>query len=168
LGRFLTEEVLDLQEPSIRPFLLHTSILEGFNAQLCATVTGLDDAGAKLYIRVLLDLRELGRLLHRFNPDLTATRARTSAAADVTVLTARERRILELLAADCTYQQISDELVVSINTVRTHLSHLYRKLSVRRQAQAVAAGHRVGILGDRLQSRSLPAEGSLRDVLAKR
>ena len=44
-----------------------------------------------------------------------------------------------------TYQQIAEELVISINTVRTHVSHLYRKLGVRRRDQAVAEAKRLGL-----------------------
>jgi LuxR family maltose regulon positive regulatory protein len=100
------------------------------------------------YVRVLLDVPELRWLLHAVDPELAATRVGASAARPAVRLTPRELQILELLAEDRTYQQISDELVVSINTVRTHVSHLYRKLSVRRRAQAAATAHRLGVLGD--------------------
>jgi LuxR family transcriptional regulator, maltose regulon positive regulatory protein len=41
---FLAEEVLDAQEPSIRNFLLETSILAELRPALCAVVSGRDDA----------------------------------------------------------------------------------------------------------------------------
>jgi LuxR family maltose regulon positive regulatory protein len=63
-------------------------------------------------------------------------------------LTARERQVLKLLTADCTYQQIGDEMVISINTVRTHVRHIYEKLSVKKRVQAVAAAQRLGLLND--------------------
>jgi LuxR family maltose regulon positive regulatory protein len=65
------------------------------------------------------------------------------------LLTAQERNVLKLLAADRTYQQIAEELVMSINTVRTHVRHVYRKLSVRRRDQAIDAAHRRGLLATR-------------------
>ena len=61
-------------------------------------------------------------------------------------LTAQEQRVLKLLAADCTYEQIGAELVLSIGTVRTHVRHIYKKLAVHRRDQAIAAAQRRGLL----------------------
>ena len=49
----------------------------------------------------------------------------------------REFEVLELLASGCTNREIAEKLFVSPNTVKTHLSHLYEKLEVRRRTQAV-------------------------------
>lgn len=49
----------------------------------------------------------------------------------------RECQVLELLAEGHTNQQIAERLFVSANTVKTHLAHLYQKLSVSRRTQAV-------------------------------
>ena len=43
-------------------------------------------------------------------------------------------------------QEIADRLFVSLNTVKTHLSHLYDKLDVRRRTQAVQAARALEIL----------------------
>jgi LuxR family maltose regulon positive regulatory protein len=45
---FLADEVLDRQEPTLRAFLLHTSILPELTPTLCAAVTGRSDAGELL------------------------------------------------------------------------------------------------------------------------
>ncbi len=45
---FLTDEVLDQQEPEIRTFLLQTAILSELTPALCRAVTGRDDAGVLL------------------------------------------------------------------------------------------------------------------------
>ena len=44
LAEYLTDEVLKQQTPELRRFLLQTSILNEFNAPLCAAVTGVDSA----------------------------------------------------------------------------------------------------------------------------
>lgn len=44
----LVEEVLDRQPPGVRDFLLRTSVLDRFNAELAARVVGVDDAAALL------------------------------------------------------------------------------------------------------------------------
>ena len=53
-------------------------------------------------------------------------------------LSPREERVLGCLARDLAYKQIGDELGVSINTIRTHLQHIYEKLHVRSRTEAVA------------------------------
>jgi len=49
----------------------------------------------------------------------------------------RELEVLELVAKGLSNKQISEKLFVSINTTKTHLSHLYEKLEVKRRTQAV-------------------------------
>lgn len=70
-------------------------------------------------------------------------------AGQVDLLTSREQQILTLLAVDCTYEQMSDELMISINTVRTHVRNLYKKLGVGRRAQALEAARQLGLLAGR-------------------
>jgi LuxR family maltose regulon positive regulatory protein len=45
-------------------------------------------------------------------------------------LTVRERQILHLLQSDLTLREIGHELYISRNTVKTHTSHIYKKLGV--------------------------------------
>jgi LuxR family maltose regulon positive regulatory protein len=45
---------------------------------------------------------------------------------------------MRLLAAGLSNQQIADELVVALSTVRTHTKHIYRKLGVQGRVHAVA------------------------------
>jgi DNA-binding NarL/FixJ family response regulator len=58
-------------------------------------------------------------------------------SSDVETLTGREREILEQLAKGCAYKEISDHLDITMNTVRTHLQHIYGKLHVQSRTQAV-------------------------------
>ena len=57
--------------------------------------------------------------------------------SDVEKLTAREQELVELLAKGYSYKELSDKLGISINTVRTHLQHIYEKLHVQSRTQAV-------------------------------
>lgn len=59
-------------------------------------------------------------------------------------LTAKERELLKGLVAGRSNQQLADEHHVSINTIKTHLKNLYKKMSVSNRAQAVS---RVKVLG---------------------
>ena len=53
-------------------------------------------------------------------------------------LTAQEKKVLEGLARGLPYKLIGDEIGVSVNTVRTHLRHIYEKLQVHSRTEAVA------------------------------
>ncbi|MBL3671605.1 helix-turn-helix transcriptional regulator, partial [Streptomyces sp. M2CJ-2] len=52
-------------------------------------------------------------------------------------LSGRERDVLRRLARMMTTEEIAADLYVSVNTVKTHLKSVYRKLDVNRRADAV-------------------------------
>ena len=60
-------------------------------------------------------------------------------------LTQRESEVLALLVAGLSNKGIATRLVVSDDTVKTHLRGLYRKLDVNDRAAAVAAALREGL-----------------------
>lgn len=53
-------------------------------------------------------------------------------------LTPREWEVLDLLTTGASTQQISNELVVSLETVQSHIKHILRKFGVHSRAEAVA------------------------------
>jgi DNA-binding NarL/FixJ family response regulator len=57
-------------------------------------------------------------------------------------LTAREWEVIDLLKASNTTDQIADELVLSTETVRSHVKNILRKLDVRSREDAVIAADR--------------------------
>lgn len=57
--------------------------------------------------------------------------------ADVYNLSAREQDILKGLVAGYSYKLIADELFISIDTVRSHIRHIYDKLQVNSKTEAV-------------------------------
>lgn len=63
-----------------------------------------------------------------------------------TLLTAREREVLERLAGGLSYEQIAVALQVALNTVRTHVRAIYRKLDTPTRLEAVLAGVKLGEL----------------------
>ncbi len=62
-------------------------------------------------------------------------------------LTPRELEVLALLPKGMMSAQIASELFISEATVKTHLSSIYRKLSVANRSEAVAQGIRHGLVG---------------------
>ena len=53
-------------------------------------------------------------------------------------LTNREKEILQLLSSGNSFKMIAAELCISLDTVRTHIKHIYDKLHVRSQIEAVS------------------------------
>jgi DNA-binding NarL/FixJ family response regulator len=58
--------------------------------------------------------------------------------AEQNMLSVREQAVLDFLAQGLAYKQIGDQLGISINTIRTHLRHIYEKLHVQSRTEAVA------------------------------
>ncbi|MGZ4428796.1 MAG: LuxR C-terminal-related transcriptional regulator [Nocardioidaceae bacterium] len=61
-------------------------------------------------------------------------------------LSPREREVLNELARGSTYSDIAANLFVSENTVKTHISSLYAKLSARRRSEALAVARKNHLL----------------------
>ena len=61
-------------------------------------------------------------------------------------ITRRELEILELIAHGLSNREIAEKLFVSENTVKTHSSRLFDKLSARRRTQAVQMGKELGLI----------------------
>jgi LuxR family maltose regulon positive regulatory protein len=57
--------------------------------------------------------------------------------AVVELLSGREQAVLSYLPTMLTTAEIAKEMFVSINTVKTHLKSIYRKLDVTRRRDAV-------------------------------
>ena len=61
-------------------------------------------------------------------------------------LSPRENEVLGELARGSTYSDIAATLFVSENTVKTHISSLYAKLSVGRRSEALAVARKMHLL----------------------
>ena len=61
-------------------------------------------------------------------------------------LTEREREALVRLPSHLTQKQIAADLYVSVNTLKTHLKSVYRKLGASSRSEAVAAARRRGLV----------------------
>jgi LuxR family maltose regulon positive regulatory protein len=68
-------------------------------------------------------------------------------------LSSSEIRVLRYLPTNLSQPEIADELHVSRNTVRTHMSHLYAKLSTHSRSETVERARALGLLAPRAPRR---------------
>jgi LuxR family maltose regulon positive regulatory protein len=92
----------------------------------------------------------LGPLLSAYHDadDLQALPGgRPRQTAVVEPLTKMEIRVLTRLADHLSYREIASDLYVSVNTVKTHISHVYYKLGVSSRSSAISRAATLGLLG---------------------
>ena len=113
-------------------------------------------AGASAFISKSVDPQLLGATIRRAivapipGPVGFPATDRESLAAG---LTAREAEILQLLAAGHSNLGMGEELFVSEQTVKFHLTNIYKKLGASNRTQAVTKAHKLGIISrDRARS----------------
>jgi LuxR family transcriptional regulator, maltose regulon positive regulatory protein len=112
-------------------------------------------------LRSLIGARRRGRLagedgagtehLHRVIQAFRPARQPDDPAAAVVAgliepLTERELEVLRLLAAGRRNRDIAAELVVTLETVKKHTSHIFAKLGAANRTQAVAHARRLGLI----------------------
>jgi LuxR family maltose regulon positive regulatory protein len=61
-------------------------------------------------------------------------------------LTDRELEILSYLPSRLTNTELADHFYVSVNTIKTHMAHIYRKLGVANRNRAISRAREIGIL----------------------
>jgi len=106
--------------------------------------------GADDYIVKPFDSDELLARVQRLVARSTASRVNGESRLDLrrphSNLTPRESEILRLLVDGLNQAEIAQRLVISPNTVATHIQRILTKLSVRNRAQAVAYAAREGLV----------------------
>ncbi len=93
----------------------------------------------------------LAKVLRAFGEKEAAPGAGRNRAAAVPglveQLTAREREVLVLLASGSPNPRIAEELVVTLDTVKKHVSHLLDKLGAANRTEAVTRARQLGLIG---------------------
>ena len=108
----------------------------------------LDDVTAMRIDGVILKSETGERLveaLERIDRGEPVGLGRAARHTSMTVLTEREREVLALLACGASNREIARELYLSVDTVKTHVRHLFRKLEVANRTQAALAADQFGL-----------------------
>lgn len=115
------------------------------------------NAGANGYILKGCKPRELIEALHclheggaPLSPQISRTLVREfhppASAEAPSLLTTREKEILTALEKGLSYQQIADLLTISVHTVHTHVSKMFKKLVAENRKDALVKARRLGIV----------------------
>jgi LuxR family maltose regulon positive regulatory protein len=63
-------------------------------------------------------------------------------------LSERELQVLQLIAQGASNQEIAQKLVIVIDTVKRHVTHIFAKLGVQNRIQAVKRARKLGLLDE--------------------
>ncbi len=111
-----------------------------------ATGRRLDQLGAGAVPREFL--HRLSDAFHRQGtPILPSTSRGVVVPGMLQPLSNREHEVLRLLAAGRPNKAIADELFITVDTVKRHVSHVFEKIGVTNRTQAVAKARDLGLLG---------------------
>jgi DNA-binding NarL/FixJ family response regulator len=145
-------------DPAPRVIILTTFDLDDYVYDaLSAGASGflLKDAGAeRLFdaVRVVAagDALLAPTVTRRLIAEFARQRPRLTPRPDrLEVLTERETEVLRLIAEGLSNLEIADRLVVSDETVKTHVSHVLSKLDLRDRTQAVVVAYESGLVEPR-------------------
>ena len=134
-------------------------------------------AGARGYLLKGADQDEIVRAIHAaaageaiFGPEVAARVLRHfasgsgSTASTFPSLTDREREVLEMIAAGKGNATIAHELVISLKTVRNHVSNIFTKLQVTDRSAAIVKARTAGSATSRASTARSSTTGRLSET----
>jgi len=124
------------------------ALAEGDRPAAVAALAGLTELGALRAMRTVQT-----RLRRRGMPSVPRG-PRPSTVANAAGLTVRQLEVLALLAEGLSNADIAARLTVSHRTVENHVSAVKDKLAVSTRGQAIAAAHRLNLVGDPVADRA--------------
>jgi DNA-binding NarL/FixJ family response regulator len=104
-------------------------------------------AGASAHIPKTTPVDDLPAIVRQVMAGAELRPSTASARGGAAELTGREREVLVLASEGLSNSQIADTLFVTEQTVKFHLSNIYRKLGVHNRTEASHHAKRSGMLG---------------------
>jgi DNA-binding NarL/FixJ family response regulator len=152
--------VLDLRMPGVDGLTLIKLLRERFPDVRTAVLSGIDSdesieaalrAGANAFISKTIDPAQLPAALRRAVDEpvqeaIGRAEKRLDTAIEEKGLTEREVAVLRALAQGQSNKEIARTLWLAEQTVKFHLTNIYRKLDVRSRTEAVHWAYRHGLL----------------------
>ena len=152
--------LLDLRMPGMHGLRCLELLRERYPAVKAVVFSGTDDSdaveacfarGAVAFVHKTVDPTELAAVLRRAvaGDEFVAvgnTKAPVTAAQRAVELTPRETEILQSVADGLPNKQIAQQLWLSEQTVKYHLTNLYRKLHVTSRTEAVRYAYEHGLI----------------------
>jgi LuxR family maltose regulon positive regulatory protein len=90
-----------------------------------------------------------GAVLHRISAEYLARLLDASAERETSshaVLSERELEILRLISSGLSNQEIADQLVIALSTVKSHVRQIFNKLNVNSRTQVLARARELSLL----------------------
>ena len=162
--------LMDLRMPDLDGIEATRRIVRSAPAPAVVVLTMFEDddsvfaamrAGARGYLLKGADQDEIVRAIRAaaageaiFGPEVAArvidhfAQGAGSLAAVFPSLTEREREVLEMIAAGKGNAAIAHELMISLKTVRNHVSNIFTKLQVSDRSAAIVKARQAGLGGD--------------------
>jgi LuxR family maltose regulon positive regulatory protein len=95
---------------------------------------------------VLSDSGRVAALADEIEGELAEAKTRAGSGELLDPPSAAELSVLQLMATDLSMREIGEQLYLSLNTIRSHIRAIYRKLGVHSREDAIARATALGLL----------------------
>jgi two-component system nitrate/nitrite response regulator NarL len=158
--------LLDIRMPGLDGLQVLDRLQKLYPETKVVMLSGVDESGlaeealrrgAKAFLGKGIDPADVAPVLHKVFEGTLVTESFgapgiAGAAADVFGLTGRESEILEQVASGQSNKQIAGKFWLSEQTIKYHLTNVYRKLGVNSRTEAARFAYEHGLAGSALPS----------------